>query len=68
MVLYLVPQTSALGAILLTAYLGGATATHVAAGEVQWFFPVIMGVLVWGGLFMRDAQIRALIPFRKRAS
>jgi len=65
-IIYLVPQTSVLGAILLTAYLGGAVATHVAAGEAQWFFPVIMGVLVWGGLYMRCARIRALIPFRRK--
>ena len=65
-VIYLVPQTSVLGAILLTAYLGGAVATHVRAGEAQWFFPVIMGVLVWGGLFLRDARIRALIPLNRK--
>jgi hypothetical protein len=64
-VIYLVPQTSVLGAILLTGYLGGAVATHVAAGEAQWFVPIVVGVLVWGGLFLRDARIRALIPFRK---
>lgn len=59
--IYLVPQTAVLGAILLTAYLGGATATHVHAGE-PFFFPVIFGLLVWLGLFLRDARVRALVP------
>ena len=62
-VLYLIPRTSVLGAILLTGYLGGATATHVRAGE-QFIGPVIFGVLVWLGLYLRDARLRALIPLR----
>jgi len=62
--LYIIPQTSVLGAILLTGYLGGATATHVRAGE-PWFAPVILGVVLWLGLYCRDARIRALVPFRK---
>ena len=62
-VLYVIPQTSILGAILLTGYLGGATATHVRVGD-PWFAPVIIGVLVWLGLFLRDARLRALIPLR----
>src|SRR5262245_23603083 len=62
--LYMIPQTSVLGAILLTGYLGGATATHVRAGEA-FFVPVVVGVLVWLGLFLRDRRIRALIPLRK---
>ena len=62
-VLYVIPQTSILGAILLTGYLGGATATHVRVGD-PWFAPVIIGVLVWLGLFLRDARLRALIPVR----
>jgi hypothetical protein len=65
-VLYLVPRTQVLGAILLTAYFGGATATHVRVGE-PWFLPVIFGILVWGGLYLRDARIRALIPMNERA-
>ncbi len=64
--IYLVPRTSALGAILLIGYLGGATLTHLRVGEPIWM-PVITGVLVWGGLFLRDAQVRALIPFRRSA-
>ena len=63
-VLYLIPQTAVLGAILLTAYLGGAVATHVRASEQQFWFPIAMGALVWLGLFLRDARIRKLVPFR----
>jgi hypothetical protein len=62
-VLYLVPQTAVLGAILLTGYLGGAVATHVRAGE-NFALAVIVGVVVWLGLFLRDARIRALVPLR----
>ena len=68
-ILYLIPRTAILGAILLTGYLGGAVATHVRAGE-GWFpilFPVIFGVLIWGGLYLRDARLRALIPLRQVA-
>lgn len=53
-----------LGAILLTGYLGGATATHVRAGE-PFYGAVLAGMAVWGGLFFRDLRIRALIPLRK---
>jgi len=62
--LYLVPRTSILGAILLTGYLGGATATHVRVGE-PFFGAVLLGVLVWGGLFFRDPRLRELLPLRK---
>jgi hypothetical protein len=62
-VLYIIPQTSVLGAILLSAYLGGATATHFRVGE-PYFAPIITGVFVWFGLFLRDARIRALVPLR----
>ena len=62
-VLYAIPRTSVLGAILLTGYLGGAVATHVRLAE-DFSPPVIMGVMVWLGLFLRDARIRALIPLR----
>jgi hypothetical protein len=62
-VIYLIPSTSVLGAILLTGYLGGATVTNLRVGD-SFVFPVIMGVLVWGGLFMRDQRLRALIPLR----
>ncbi|MGH9915007.1 MAG: DoxX family protein [Pyrinomonadaceae bacterium] len=64
-VLYLIPRTSVLGAILLTGYLGGAIATHVRVGQDSTiFFPVFFAVLIWGGLFLRDGRLRALIPLR----
>lgn len=63
-VVYVIPRTSFLGAILLTGYLGGATATHVRIGD-PFIWPVITGVLVWAGLFLRDDRLRALIPLRK---
>ncbi len=63
---YLIPQTSILGAILLTGYLGGAVATQVRAGSELFslIFPVIIGALIWGGLWLRDDRLRALIPWR----
>lgn len=63
-ILYAIPRTAVLGAILLTGYLGGAVATHVRAGE-PWFFPVIFGVLVWLGLFLREPRLRSLVPLQK---
>jgi hypothetical protein len=60
-VLYFLPRTSVLGAILLTGYLGGATATHVRMGQ-PFFFPVVFGVLVWACLYLRDPRLRALLP------
>jgi hypothetical protein len=65
-VLYVIPRTSILGAILLTGYLGGAVATHVrvGAGLFPVLFPVFFGVLLWGGLYLRDDRLRALIPRR----
>jgi len=63
-ILYVIPRTSVLGAILLTGYLGGATVTHIRVGQ-PFFMPVIVGVLVWGGLFLRDQRVRDLIPLRR---
>jgi hypothetical protein len=62
--LYVIPQTAALGAILLTGYLGGAVATHVRVGGDLFsvVFPVIVGALLWGGLVLRNPRLRALIP------
>jgi DoxX-like family len=60
--LYLIPQTTVLGAILLTGYLGGATATTYRVGDT-WISTVVLGILLWGGLFLRDSRVRALIPF-----
>jgi DoxX-like family len=66
-VLYLIPQTSVLGAILLTGYLGGATATHVRVGEYSQAFmgAIPFGVLLWLGLYLREPRLRALTPWRK---
>lgn len=66
-ILYAIPRTSVLGAILLTGYLGGAVATHVRIGDPLFshvLFPTYFGVLLWGGLYLRDERVRALIPFR----
>jgi len=65
-ILYLIPPTAVLGAILLTGYLGGAVATHVRAGQgaFEILFPVIFGALLWGGLVLRDERLRALVPLR----
>lgn len=60
-VVYIIPQTTALGAILLTGYLGGATATHVRAGD-PFLMPVVLGVLVWVGLYLRNPRLRVLLP------
>jgi hypothetical protein len=62
-VLYAIPRTSVFGAILLTGYLGGATATHVRVSE-PFFLPIIVGVVVWLGLYLREQRLRALVPLR----
>ena len=65
--LYLWRRTSVLGAVLLTAYLGGAVATHVRIGSPLFshvLFGVYVGLVVWGGLYLRDARLRALFPLR----
>jgi hypothetical protein len=63
-VTYLIPRTSVLGAILMTAYLGGATASHLRVGQSP-FIAILVAVLLWGGLYCRDARLRSLIPLRK---
>jgi hypothetical protein len=65
-VLYAIPSSAVLGAIALTGYLGGAVATHVRVGGGVFpvVFPVILGVLLWGGLYLRDERLRSLIPRR----
>jgi hypothetical protein len=63
-VLYVIPQTAVLGAVLLTGYLGGAVATHVRVND-NFVVAVIAGVLVWLGLFLRDPRVRALLPIRR---
>jgi hypothetical protein len=64
LVLYLVPQTSILGAALLTGYLGGAIVTHLRVGESIWL-PLAIGVVVWAGIWLREPRLRALLPLRK---
>lgn len=67
-VLYAVPRTAVLGAILLTGYLGGAVATHVRVGNpmaTHTLFPVYFGVLLWGSLWLRDPRVRELLPLRR---
>jgi hypothetical protein len=66
-ILYVIPRTAVLGAILLTGYLGGAVATHVRVGDPLFshtLFPVYFAILVWGGLYLREERLRALIPLR----
>ena len=65
--LYLIPRTSVLGAVLWTGYLGGAIATHVRLGNPLFthvLFPVYVALLLWGGLWLRDPRLRALLPLR----
>jgi hypothetical protein len=67
--LYAIPPTSILGAILLTGYLGGAVASHVRIGNPLFthvLFGVYLGVMLWGGLWLRDRNLRALLPFHRR--
>ena len=66
-ILYVIPRTSVLGAILLTGHLGGAVASHVRIGDPLFshvLFPIYVGLLLWGGLYLRDDRVRALIPLR----
>lgn len=66
-ILYIIPKTSILGAILLTGYLGGAVATHARVGSplfTHMLFPVYLGVLLWLGLYLRDSRLRTLVPLR----
>lgn len=61
---YLIPKTAVFGAILLTAYLGGAVATHVRVGQ-PFFFPIIIGIVVWLGIYLREPRLWPLTPIRK---
>jgi hypothetical protein len=66
-VLYVIPRTAVLGAILLTGYLGGAVATHARVGDPLFshtLFPIYFAILLWGGLYLREERLRALIPLR----
>jgi hypothetical protein len=67
-ILYAIPSTSVLGAILLTGYLGGAVASNVRVGNPLFsnvLFPVYFALVLWGGLYLRDKRLRALIPVRR---
>jgi hypothetical protein len=66
-VLYVIPRTSVFGALLLTGYLGGAIATHVRVGNPLFshvLFPTYVAAMVWGGLYLRNAKLRALVSLR----
>jgi len=63
--LYAIPQTSLLGAVLVTGYLGGAVATHVRVLQSVWFAPALLGAVAWLGLFLREPRLRALLPLRR---
>lgn len=68
--LYAVPRTAVLGAVLLTGYMGGAMASHLRIGSpllTHILFGFYLGAMVWGGLYLRDRRIRALIPFRDQS-
>lgn len=65
-ILYLIPRTAVLGAILLTGYLGGAIATHVRIDDL-WIGPAAAGVVIWIGLWLREPRLRALAPLRSPA-
>jgi hypothetical protein len=64
-IVYVIPQTAVLGAILMTGLLGGATITNLRIGDPTYPMPVVLGMLAWGGLFLRDTRLRELIPIRK---
>ena len=69
-VVYVIPRTSILGAILLTGYLGGAVATHLRVLDpfFDTIFPILIGALVWGGMDLLDPRLRALIPFESTSN
>jgi hypothetical protein len=70
LVLYLVPRTSVMGALLLTGYLGGAIATHVRVGSPlvsHTLFPIYVALMMWGGLYLRETRLRELLPLRRNA-
>lgn len=71
LVLYLVPRTSVLGALVMTGYLGGAIATHVRVGNPlvsHTLFPIYVALFVWGGLYLREPRLRGLLPLRQPAA
>ena len=64
-IVYVIPQTAVLGAILMTGLLGGATITNLRIADPTYPLPIVLGMLAWGGLFLRDTRLRELIPIRK---
>jgi DoxX-like protein len=64
-IVYVIPQTAVLGAILMTGLLGGATITNLRIGDPTYPMPIVLGMLAWGGLFLRDVRLRELIPVTK---
>jgi len=70
LVVYLIPRTSVLGALLLTGYLGGAVATHVRVANPLFshtLFPTYVAALIWGGLVLRDERLQAFAPWRRQS-
>jgi hypothetical protein len=63
-IVYLIPRTAMLGAILMTGYLGGATATNARVGDPSFIGPILAGVFLWAGLYLRDGRLSGLIPVR----
>jgi hypothetical protein len=64
-VLYAIPRTAYLGAVLTTGYLGGAVATHLRVGDPGFLTPLALGIFVWAGLYLRDDKLRQLMPWRR---
>jgi hypothetical protein len=62
---YAFPRTAVLGAILMTGYFGGAVATHIRVGDPGYPTAIVLGIFVWGGLYLRDPRLRALLPLRQ---
>jgi hypothetical protein len=65
--LYLIPRTAVLGGVLVTAFLGGAVVAHVRTADPGFVVPAFLGVLAWGGLYLRDSRLRELVPLRRRS-
>ena len=66
-IVYAIPRTAVLGAVLMTGYLGGAIATHVRIGDPSFLAPLGLGVIAWGGIYFREERLRALLPLRRVA-
>ncbi len=63
--LYFIPQTSVLGAILLTGFFGGAVAVHARAGDGLFYIPVLFGIVIWLGIYFREPRLRTIALYRK---